>query len=166
MNKVKVHTVLIVLVLASVFTFDNAFVLITGNVVGEDNLRNFLSNLDEATILINSNIDRLPNFVKNIFGNEKVNVEIKMNDGSTLVLGVETAEGKVIKLFKGEIDDPTLKVEVSEDVLTSIANSRDPVNGFISALSSDQIKYESLRAKTSIKTGIGRLTAKLFSFFR
>jgi len=139
----------------------------TGMVVKDiDNLDYALSNLETIRLAYNQNIDKVPNFVKTVCGNEKIKAVVTRDNGSKVVLSIETNKAVITQLTDKEFDSYTLEVYCSEKTINDIISSDDQVSSLKKALDSKEIVYKSLRLKTSIKTGISRVFLSLSRMFR
>jgi hypothetical protein len=92
----------------------------------------------------------LPGPVKSIFGNQVIEVELKLDDGSIETLGVVTKGEAIAQVTKGVPVKETLKVRVDEETLNTIANADDIQAAFIEAVSQKKLTYEGVTAEAQL----------------
>lgn len=102
----------------------------------------------------NQQFTELPGPVKSIFGNQIIEVELKLNDGSIKTLGVITKGESINQLTYGVPVKETLKVWVDEATLNTIANADDIQTAFVTAVSQKKLKYEGVTADAQLTTFI------------
>jgi hypothetical protein len=91
----------------------------------------------------NENVGDIP-LMTSLIGEERINAEINLNDGSVLSIAITTDEdAKITSFEKGNFSDPTMSASTDENTIRSIINSTDPVSAFIDALNAGTITYES-----------------------
>ncbi|MBO8174509.1 MAG: hypothetical protein H0Z18_04560 [Thermococcus sp.] len=110
----------------------------------------------------NENADKLPEFIKRIVGNERINLEITLENGSVLNIGVITKNGRVTEFSKGKISEPTMRAWTSEDVARRIIDSEDPVTTGINALKMGDIKYSGVGFKHSLRVFAVKMVIKVY----
>ncbi|WP_324736110.1 hypothetical protein VFC49_02970 [Thermococcus sp. SY098] len=102
----------------------------------------------------NENADNLPGFIKRMTGNERIDLEISLENGSVLSIGIVTEGGYITEFSKGRTSEPTMRAWTSEDVARRIINSEDPVSTGANALKMGEIRYSGV--------GFGR-TLRIFA---
>ena len=112
----------------------------------------------------NPNVHRIPGFVKALFGNEKINAYITLNDGSVLRIGAQTKNGEVVEFQPNEISNPTMIVYTTERTIRGIIDSPVPIRAFQEALAKGDITYRGVGVKTKVKLGIVAVGVKIYSF--
>lgn len=129
---------------------------------GESDLFNDMKPLVEV---YNDNVGNVP-LVTSLIGEERINGQISLNDGSVLSLAIMTAEdAKITSFEEGEIPDPTINAYSDEDTVRSIIISADPVATFQSALDNGAIRIEGVGMGGKIKIGMAKVALKIASFF-
>lgn len=165
----KKRTIIIALILIFILTVlfsSNYRFSPTGMVVSDVyNLDYVLNNLNEFKDKYNSNIDKVPGFVKIMFGDEKIDLIITKIDETKVKLSVETKNGLVEKATTEQFDEYTLNVWVDERTINEIIESEDQIMRLKQALDNEEIKYEALTFKTSLKTGISKIILTIYSWF-
>jgi hypothetical protein len=156
MNKLFVTIVFLSLFALIVVGFDLGY---TGNIVKDDfNTQYVITHTTDTVNEYNQNYKGIPNFVKTLFGNEKINVIIKMNDNSEKQFNLITKDGKIANYSQGLMKSPSLKVETSEKTIDLIAQSKDPANALSEAIRNKNIIIE----PTGIVSGVKVQSAKTF----
>lgn len=91
--------------------------------------------------------------------NEWINIYISNKDGTTSVFGVIIEDKKFVKIVKGEIDDNTYRVYLSEETAEDIVNSKNRVAAALSAVKRGDIKIKGETAGRSVKVMFLRIAA-------
>ncbi len=135
--------------------------IFTGIVVGMEGESDLFEDLEEQVDIYNQNVVGIP-FITRLLGEERINCEISLDNGTMLTIGIKTDENaKVISLEKGEISDPTVNAYTTEKSVRNIMNSGDPVSAFQDALNSGEIKFEGVGLGNKIKVGVMSAAIKL-----
>lgn len=83
----------------------------------------------------------LPDPVKAIFGNQRVEVKLTRNDGVAETLGVEMVNNQIISFTRHAPANPTMTIATDETTAISIAQSENISNAFIQAVNSGKLSY-------------------------
>lgn len=130
------------------------------------NLDYSLAHLDELKLEYNNQIDRVPNYAKTIFGNERIIVYITRLDGSRVVLSAETKNGELLTLTTNSFSNYTMEVRVSEKTIDDIESAPKPADRLMAALTQKEIDYKALRFSTSAKIWFSRIFLRIYGLFR
>lgn len=107
----------------------------------------------------------LPSALGALFGNERINLHVRLNSGEEVVLGL-TIENKVIQgIQEGELDDPTMNTYVGEDAINEIMDSDDPTSSLMDALDNREITYRGVGFFNWLKYVIVSIISKIVSLF-
>ena len=101
-----------------------------------------LTDLNVSVTEYNQNVDKAPEFVHNMFGDETIHLVIDMNDGSILELKAVTESITVIELEEMVVDvnfDDAITITTDENTVRSIMDSQSPADTFINACLDEQI---------------------------
>ncbi len=101
----------------------------------------------------NSMIDNAPQFVKNLAGNETVDCNITRNDGNIYRTGLEMKNAHVIKINEGGIVNPTVSINITEDAVTNILQSDDPLAAFMHEMNSRSVSIQMHHPHNSYRGG-------------
>lgn len=104
----------------------------------------------------------LPGFTKRLFGNERMNIHVALEDKEEVVIGMVTAKGAVANVENGELPNPTLNVYVAQETIQKIMTSDNSLNTFQEALQNKEITYKAVGLRKKIKFGFLSLVAKWF----
>jgi hypothetical protein len=111
----------------------------------------------------NQRIDAAPEYVKGLLtgllGNERIDMNVSMNDGSHFSVGFETKDAKVTRTDAGGAQDPTIIITLTEGAMDRIKGSKDPVAAFQAEMGSGQVNIAGTNMITKFK-----LSAVLSSF--
>lgn len=122
---------------------------------------NVVKAIEDSKATYNENVDQIPGFVRSIIGNERINVQIDMDDGSTVEFGVVFQNARIVKVDEPRIDDPTMRASTTENAIQNIAESENPVDAAIDALRNGDIQYEGTDTTSNIKTQTTKILTKI-----
>jgi hypothetical protein len=92
--------------------------------------------------LYNKNIDRAPDVLKGILGNEKINLDITRDDGSVFQVGLDVVAAKINKTVVGGWSDPSITITTTESAINNIRGSKDPIAAFQQERDQGQMTFE------------------------
>ena len=107
----------------------------------------------------------LPGFAKKLFGNERININILLNNGETLQVGLATESGMITIIQFQPITNPTLNAQTTETVIQTIIQSQNPLDTFQAALDNDNITYTAIGLSKKIKYGFISFVTRVASWF-
>ncbi|MBW2992801.1 thrombospondin type 3 repeat-containing protein [Candidatus Woesearchaeota archaeon] len=122
------------------------------------------SELQQHIDTYNANLDNLPESLKGLIGNERVNIYIAVN-GDEIVYGAVTKDAKITEYKEGGIEKPTIKVYTTDKTIRKIINSSNPVSAVTKAIKSKEIKYKGVGFFKKFKTGFMKLGFGIYTFF-
>ena len=105
-------------------------------------------NIQQLKAEHNQNLEKVPWIVKKIIGTERINLHLTTNTQEIIIIGATTESAKILSIQKGEIQDPTLKIYVTENTINRV---KDKVITIQQAIETEEIRFESQRIRTSIK---------------
>jgi hypothetical protein len=106
-------------------------------------------NFDSIKTDYNQGFEDAPWIVKTIAGTEKINFQIIGE--STTALSIETKDGKILSISQTPLENPTLVIEVSEEQMTEILSSGNPLESLASSLRNKELKIEGNGIGMSLK---------------
>lgn len=165
MESKKVVVALSVLFLILVVIFLLGKPSTTGYIIKNNSLNHYLDNPDEAMAEYNKNIENVPGFIKTIFGNERINAEITLEDGTVREYGIITQGGLILNVSKEYLEDHSLEVYTDEETANNIMNSEDQVAALKQALDDKTIDYKAIKFTTKAKTFLAKIGLTLFGWF-
>ncbi|WP_258083761.1 hypothetical protein [Thermococcus thermotolerans] len=89
----------------------------------------------------NENLEEMPGFIGMLAGNERIALEIALDNGSVLNIGIVTSDGRITEFSEGKLEDPTLRVWTDESTVNAILDSDDPAGSAFYALKRGHIRY-------------------------
>ncbi len=110
--------------------------------------------------------EEIPGVAGKLFGNERMDIYISMNNGEEIVVGIVTENKKFVGAQKEGIENPTLRVYTDEKTLKEIQNSEDVLGSFETALNNEDIDYEAVGFGKKIKFGFLRFLSSVTGWFR
>lgn len=117
----------------------------------------------------NQRIDGAPEPAKSLLtgllGNERIDVNISMNDGTVFSEGFEVNAARIAKTDAGGVQNPTIIVSVTEGAILRIKSSSDPVGAFQSEMGYGQINIEGTNLVTRLKLSAVLSSLPVLKFF-
>jgi hypothetical protein len=148
--------------IALVLTFFVVSLSVASGSFTQDQVQNYVEQY-------NQRVDGVPEPVKSLLtgllGNERIDVNISMNDGSVFSVGFETKDARVARTDEGGVQDPTIIVAVTEGAIERIKSSNDPVATFQSEMSYGQINIEGTNLVTKLKLSAVLSSLPVLKFF-
>lgn len=126
------------------------------------NLDFALNNLNGLQKEYNANIDKVPKFIKTLFGDEKINVTITRSNGTIAQLSVETENGIIKEISTESFEEYTLNIWVAEEIINEIINAEEQTARLKQALDDKEITYKALRFTTAFKLAVSKIFLALF----
>ena len=90
----------------------------------------------------NNNINKAPDLLKAMMGNERINMTILLSNGSVIAWGLVTENAKIVKYNLGGIDNPTIEEYASENAINDVLTAKDAAAAFNKAKSDGLIRIE------------------------
>ena len=115
--------------------------------------------------IYNSGVANAPEIVKALLGDEKIQVEITRADGTALMAGLETKNAVIVNATEGEIEDPTIVVEATDDAITRIYEADDPVTAFEEAQKDGAISVRGTTFTSKLKVSAALASTPALRFF-
>lgn len=165
MNRALQLFAVVVFAGVSLFVVDGYSFATTGRVVSAWDVDGAVQNLPAVQQEFNLNLENVPNFIKTLFGNERLNLTIARLDGGTVQVGLVTRNGRIESVGKDVIDDYTMDVQVAESTVDAIASSDDQAARLKLALDTGEITYQARTFKASVKVGVSRLLLSVAGWF-
>jgi hypothetical protein len=104
----------------------------------------------------------IPGIAGRLFGNERINLYVDLNDGTRETITILTKKKIFISLEKGELENPTLIVYTTEQTLRELQNSENILQTFETYLKNGDISYQALGIGKKIKFGFLKILGKVF----
>ncbi len=133
----KVHIMLVIIALILVLPIVDAAVDFT--------------DLQGSVDRYNNNIDKAPDVLKAMMGNERINMTILLSNGDIIAWGLATENAKIIKYNLGGIDNPTIEEYASEDAIKDVLTAKDPAAAFNKAKGAGLISIEGKTPLSKLK---------------
>lgn len=118
-------------------------------------------NVSEYTDEINSHSDQLPGFVKDIVGGEDINVYIDREDKEQYNLSISMDGMDVKNLSTTQLEEPTLEVWTSEEIVQKIVKADEPVTEMKDAINNGDVDYEANKTWTKVKLFFANIFMKI-----
>jgi len=112
----------------------------------------------------NQGAENAPDILKALLGDERVQIEVSKSDGTVLLAGLDTKDGLVVNTTAGEIEDPTIVVNATEDAITRVIESDDPAAAFEEAKDNGEISIEGTTWSARLKVAAALSSTAVLSF--
>lgn len=122
----------------------------------ENNL--FVSSLVSS---YNSNLENVPALAEMIFGDERINVYVEMEDGSTRIVFLKTENTKVVDYKTGKGKNPDVNAYTTKETIDELTKSENPGRLFETKVNQGKITYEGVGIINQIKYGAASLLSGL-----
>jgi hypothetical protein len=109
--------------------------------------------LQELKKEYNSQSDKVPGFVGDIVGGERVNFRVESGD-ENITVGVAFEGVNISELERGGLENPTLKAWTDNETVTAVMESEDKYSTLQEKLNENEINYEATTVGSSIKVVI------------
>jgi hypothetical protein len=86
----------------------------------------------------------LPDPVKAIFGNQRVELILARNSGKIETFGVVLNENQIVSFTRRAPENPSMQIETSEATMMNIAQSENISNAFIEAVNAGTLTYSAV----------------------
>ena len=99
----------------------------------------------------NRNIDNAPTILKDIMGNERINLDVTRNDGSVFRVGLDMVAGRINNTVIGGWNDPSITITTTENAINNTRLAKDPIAEFQKERGQGQITFEAKGILTKVK---------------
>lgn len=112
----------------------------------------------------NNNIDGAPDMLKELFGNERGELNVVMNNGSILQIGFEMKNARIVKTHRGGISNPTIDIGITEGSVNIITRSNDKAAALQREIAAGRLTFNSKNQFTRAKLGLILSNASVLKF--
>lgn len=107
-----------------------------------------LSKYKEAA---NQHSDQLPDFVKDLIGNQNINIYIERNQSESYNLSLQMKGTKVDSIDNQSLENPEIEVWTSTKIIKKVSESDEPVKIMSDAINKNEIEYQANDTWTKVK---------------
>jgi len=108
--------------------------------------------------------EKVPDSIKAVFGSERINAEIELENGEKERIGIELRNGKIKALQKGYLKNATIEAKTDEETIQRIIGAEDKAKELKKALDDESIKYKPIGTISTLKITITKFLYDAFSF--
>ena len=114
----------------------------------------------------NRNIDRAPDILKTILGDERINLEVTRDNASTFRVGLDMKSARINKTIEGGWEDSTITINASEEAINNIRLSKEPIAAFEKERDAGRITFEAsdLIARAKLKAVLSSTPVLQFGY--
>jgi len=170
-SKTISFSIFLVVLIVAVLILAGSKNSLTGKVTAIQNsdnkmtLDDAIKNKDMLIAEYNKYANKMPYFIRTIFGNEIIELNVKRTIGNYYNTLIVTEKGFVVDNPKEDTTECTLNVEMNQATFESVLNSENQVNAFTEAIKNDKIEYNAGTFGTKVKTGIAGAILTVISWF-
>ncbi|MAG78050.1 hypothetical protein CL616_01665 [archaeon] len=106
----------------------------------------------------------LPTGASSLFGDQRINVFIEDGEEEVRLYGI-TEDGVLQSIEEGSVEDPSLDVFTTMEVVNELQESDDQLNDLQEALDNNDITYEAHGFFNKLRFGLGSIFAEVSSWF-
>ncbi len=107
----------------------------------------------------------LPEIAGKFFGNEKITLYIDSNSNQTQTISITTKDKKFESITTQEIENPTINAYTSQETITKIKQSQNPLEEFASSLENGEITYKGATFTSKIKLTFIKIFSEIAGWF-
>ncbi|QKQ98262.1 hypothetical protein GKQ38_01870 [Candidatus Nanohaloarchaea archaeon] len=108
-------------------------------------------NLSEYESTINKHTDELPGWIKDLVGDQDLNIYIDQGQNDSYTVSIKMNGLKVQNISDSALENPDIEVWTSSEVIQKIIESKNPVEDMKQAINNGEIEYQANDAWTKIK---------------
>ena len=114
----------------------------------------------------NRNIDRAPEVLKSILGDEKINLEVLRKNASTFQVGLDVKSARIDRIIEGGWDDPSITITASEEAIDNVRLSNDPIGAFEKERDAGSITFKAnnLISRAKLKAAFSSTSVLQFGY--
>jgi hypothetical protein len=113
----------------------------------------------------NSRINNAPDILKGLLGSERVDLNVILTDGSLFKVGFQTQDAKIVQVYQGGIQNPTININTTEGAINLIRSSDDKIGEFQKEMNYGQITITGTTLTTRVKLGVVLSSLSVLQFF-
>jgi hypothetical protein len=118
--------------------------------------------LSDYKEVANQNSDQLPGFVKDLVGNQDINIYIDQNMSESYNLSLQMNGTNVETIDNQSLEQPDVEVWTSTEIINNISESEKPIEQMKTAINEDKVKYQANDTWTKIKLFFAEKVINLF----
>ena len=122
-------------------------------------------NVQHGVEIYNAGVANAPGVVKTLLGDERIQVEISRGNETPLLAGLETENAVIVNAIEGEIENPTIVLEASEEAITRVYQAEDPVAAFEEAKKEGEISVRGTTFTSKLKVSAALASTPALRFF-
>ncbi|MEK6902559.1 MAG: hypothetical protein AABX02_03160 [archaeon] len=100
----------------------------------------------------NAHFQTIPRSIRALFANQRIQVDLILNDGRTEAFEVVTTTDSIESITRHPPANPTMKLTLTEETARTIAWSENPLGSFIHAINSGNVRYELIPPRIEVRS--------------
>ncbi len=90
----------------------------------------------------NESLGDFPDNYKSLIGDNRIAIRIIGEDNTMTALGLVTKNGELVEASDGNLTNPTIEINVKENVITELQEAADPADAFNKALDNKDVSVK------------------------
>ncbi len=90
----------------------------------------------------NESLGDFPDSYKSLIGDNRIAIRIMGEDNTINALGLVTKNGQLAEAVDGNLENPTIEIEIKESAITKLQAAEDPVDVFNKAIDNKDISVK------------------------
>ncbi|PIN74214.1 hypothetical protein COV20_01205 [Candidatus Woesearchaeota archaeon CG10_big_fil_rev_8_21_14_0_10_45_16] len=103
--------------------------------------------------------------LSSVFKNERMNIEVTMQDGKVETVGITITDGTIKTVSMESLENPTIIVTMKEMVFFKVIHSAEPLQALKEAIDKGEIRYSAVGFIKKIKMGTFSFIGTIMKFF-
>ncbi len=134
----------------------------TGQVIGNNgvSVKSLIGQQDALKEGYNANIQNVPNFIKTLFGDARINVNIEEGNKELIKRKIITKNGKIMSIEEGNHAKPDYQIWTAEATVDEILRAEKPIGAFTNALSKGDVTIKAFGIRAQAKLFAAKMVAK------
>ncbi|MEK6902560.1 MAG: hypothetical protein AABX02_03165 [archaeon] len=100
----------------------------------------------------NADFQQLPGPVLTLFGNQRIRLDLTLDDGTIETIGIVTVNNSIQTLTRYAPSNASLGVQTDEETVNTIAMADNKASAFVDAVNTGKLKYQGLSSEASFTT--------------
>ena len=162
MGTIKTILGILLVGLAFFYILDAYDLTYTGQVIGDKgmSIKSLVEQQDALKEGYNANIQNVPDFIKTLFGDARVNVNIEQGNKEVIKRKIITKNGKIMNIEEGNHAKPDYQIWTTEAAVNEMLRAEKPISTFTGALSKGDITMKAFGIRAQAKLFAAKIVAK------
>jgi len=124
-----------------------------------------IANMQKYIDRYNTNVDNAPVLLRSLLGDERVDVDLLLVNGTLFEVGFETEGGRIARTVVGGFENPSIVAETRVDVIDRILKADDPIAEFQRSREAGDVVIEGMTWTAKLKLAAALSSMDVLRFF-